>query len=327
MKRLTLMVLLCTMFMLGGLNAFAKNNHQDIASNPIYEGMRVDSCSVKYGLWADKNVDAGTVIISNDKNEMNLHLVSPGLIDEIHIYYYVNEIDISITRPTPGKAPIILEDLNLHEYDLSIPYDSEVYYFIIHVTFMADEFETDEIILSLSDSSAYVAGIDVPEFFGKGAWFYKINYEIGICISSEIAWAYGGYYAIPFGTDQWGWSNGLLPAGRTYQFQLYAKAEDNILENGVNVGYVNIHYTLTIIYFLGRPISRISSANVTYVMYDGYTLQEAHIYLGRLHEPVDINNLSYNYTELSVQSFETPYYAMNPYWSYFTIGAIVEGEY
>lgn len=326
MKRLTLMVLLCTMFMLGGLNAFAKNNHQDIASNPIYEGMRVDSCSVEYGLWADKTVDAGTVIISNDKNEMNLHLVSPGLIDEIHIYYYVNEIDISTTRPTPGKAPIILEDLNLHEYDLSIPYDSEVYYFVIHVTFMADEFETDEIILSLSDSSAYVAGIDVPEFYGKGAWFYKVNYEIGKCITSEIAWAYGGSYAIPFGTSQWGWSNGPLSFGGSYNFNLYAKAEDNILANGVIVGHIYVRWVL-----IHYPGFDYCFAQVIYTINEGYALQEAHVYLGwsPLYEPVDINNLTYNYTGLSVNTFVTSYMTLYNRWMhpYMAIGAIVEGEF
>lgn len=72
---------------------------------------------------------------------------------------------------------------------------------------------------------------------------------------------------IPDGTfERWGWTNGPLAPG-SYIFNLYAGAAHCDVSRGTLVG------TLTVVYASG-------TANVTYTMNPGFSLNETHLYVG-----------------------------------------------
>jgi len=90
------------------------------------------------------------------------------------------------------------------------------------------------------------------------------------CICPETAWAYGGGYAEPnwdhADSNNWGWTNGLLPEG-SYVWDLYAGAGQNDLLKGTKVGTVSVNYTIPCV-------------NVTYSVIPGYYLGETHLWVG-----------------------------------------------
>ena len=93
----------------------------------------------------------------------------------------------------------------------------------------------------------------------------------------ETAFAYSYCYATCFsywGFNNWGWSNGPLPAGE-YYFKLYAGAAQCDLSKGEKVGWLKVNYDG-------------STAVVTYRMYYGHRMDETHLYVGN--EPLPRKN-------------------------------------
>lgn len=102
---------------------------------------------------------------------------------------------------------------------------------------------------------------------------YKIRLSItteGKTGTSGSAYAYGGNdYAHcfdEFGFSNWGWTNGPLEPGE-YNFGIYAGAGGCEPTDGTLVGELTVNY-------YG------STAIVTYNMYEGYTIDETHLYVG-----------------------------------------------
>lgn len=77
------------------------------------------------------------------------------------------------------------------------------------------------------------------------------------------------------GFSRWGWSIGPLEYGE-YSFDLYSGAGRCDLEKGTLVG------TLTVVYDMAA-----GTAEVTYVMADGFVLNETHLYIGNVSYPED----------------------------------------
>ena len=90
------------------------------------------------------------------------------------------------------------------------------------------------------------------------------------CWGDETAWAYGGLKAKPnwdyVKNNNWGWTNGPLSAG-SYEWDIYAGAGQNILDNGAIVGKLHVEYS-------GGCV------NVTYELDEGYYLGETHLWVG-----------------------------------------------
>jgi hypothetical protein len=88
----------------------------------------------------------------------------------------------------------------------------------------------------------------------------------------ETAYAYGENFATCFleipgvNSNNWGWSNGTITAG-SYSWPLYAGAGQCNIGNGIHVGTLQVNYT--------PP-----TAVVTYTMFNGYVLNETHLYVG-----------------------------------------------
>lgn len=88
----------------------------------------------------------------------------------------------------------------------------------------------------------------------------------------ETAYAFGESVATCFisipgvQSNNWGWSNGPLGAG-SYSWPMYAGAGQCNIGNGTHVGTLTVDYT--------PP-----TAVVTYTVFDGYVLNETHLYVG-----------------------------------------------
>jgi hypothetical protein len=80
-----------------------------------------------------------------------------------------------------------------------------------------------------------------------------------------------------WGFSQWGWTNGPLRPG-CYNFPIYAGAAQCNPYKGKKVGYLTVYYNG-------------STASVTYHMYNGYNMDETHLYVGC--DPLPKNNGSY----------------------------------
>jgi len=247
---------------------------------PVYTGTQSDPqngyYTTTYGLWAGQHIAAGTVLVANDDSNIYVTITSPALISEVHIYLYDSSSALPTSRPIPGKAPFKVSGVNANSVTVTIPVssiaDGVTFNLAVHVALVAPEGNTDPVVASLAGQTAYAAGNTTPSFSGKGAWYYIIGYTVAKVVeepkelSSETAWAYGGNYAVPFGSTRWGWTNGPLTNG-TYVFDLYAGAGQNDLSKGTLVGNVTISYVN-------------NTMVVTYNLTAGFTLGAAHLYVG-----------------------------------------------
>ncbi len=252
-------------------------------------GAQYGFASFTYGLWAGKTISAGSVSVVNDNQNLYVTVSSPALIKEVHIYLYDSLAALPTSRPVPGLAPYSAKNVNSNQVTVTIPTASIVsgktYYLAVHVALTAAAGETNPTILALAGQTAYAAGNTTPSFTGKGAWYFVIGYTVTPIVdeddefTSETAWAYGGAYAVEFGTTRWGWSNGPLASG-TYAFDIYAAAGQNNLEAGTLVGTLNVSYLN-------------GTVTVSYVLTEGFTLNDVHLYVGESFLPTGRNG---NYT-------------------------------
>ena len=88
--------------------------------------------------------------------------------------------------------------------------------------------------------------------------------------ADETAWAYGGEFANPnwdyVNNRFWGWTNGPLTEGE-YEWDIYAGAGQNNLNNGYVVGKLYVNY-------------EDGCVTVTYQLDSGYYLGETHLWVG-----------------------------------------------
>lgn len=283
MRRFLFALLFLCLSLVGGtpLNVEAKSNYTPVVP-PIYEGIQGDIIdgfySREYVLYAGQTTVAGELLIHNDETTLYLDFTTLGIIEEIHVYLYgVNDL-LPVSRPVPGKAPYHLSNVLDDQATLAIPLtpliDGSRWVLAVHVAFTATADLTDPIALALAGETAYAAGETTPSFPNRGAWFYLIGFTVKvgqvIDLTSETAWAYGGLYAVPFTTlgitNRWGWTNGPLVSG-TYLFPLVASAGNNVLTHGTIVGTVKIT-------IYGTDVT------VTYTTYQGFTLEDIHLYVG-----------------------------------------------
>jgi hypothetical protein len=139
--------------------------------------------SSTFSLWAGQDNFAGDVTISNGLDGVTLSVDTTGSADiaEYHIYTYTSEGDLPDKRPAPGQAPYVVEGLDADSFEIFFSFEElggtvdTTYYFIIHAA-LADDAEGGS-ETSLAGETAYVAGEDLPDYNGKGAWFYVVSYS------------------------------------------------------------------------------------------------------------------------------------------------------
>jgi len=215
--------------------------------------------SFTYGFWAGQDNDAGTVTISNDEESFYILVDtnSGGDLQEVHIYAYTEESQLPNSRPAPGQAPFVVQNIYADSVELVTPFSElgttvenlDDYYFIIHAALVSDSpIDNDSDVpsdLFLDGETGYAGGGDVSVFDNKGAWFYAVRYVIAQVVleepeeppvlpemGEETAWAYAdtkgpyGNNFLDYGFSRWGWSIGPLTSG-SYEFDIYPGFPEN----------------------------------------------------------------------------------------------------
>jgi hypothetical protein len=90
------------------------------------------------------------------------------------------------------------------------------------------------------------------------------------------------------GANRWGWSIGKIGAG-TYTYDIYAAAGQCDLTKGHNVGVLTVKYTAV-------AGNNKSYMDITYSMFQGYTMSEIHFFTGDTPLPVKKKGNVYEYT-------------------------------
>lgn len=205
--------------------------------------------SFGYNIYAGQHIFAGTVdvyINSNGDLVFHVDLVEGALAKEFHIYMYDEANQMPLSRPAPGQADLVVENLYMNEFMYVIPMgelvDYEDYFFIFHLALVDDE-DAGTPPSGVAGETAYVGGPNGPS---SGAWFYAMAFVLVPCtiveppvdpdLGEETAYAYFGNMSIPFDERgrPWGWyaeyQEGLFP--------VYAGAARNNINKGTLVGHI-----------------------------------------------------------------------------------------
>lgn len=251
-------------------------------------------------LYAGQTIDAGTVCVSSDGTDLFVTYVTTGgwELTEAHLWVGANTADMPQTKqgnPKIGNFPGNSGDITgeiFYEFTISLadlgffyPSVDVVYFLAAHAALQRDNgdgtFQTET---GWGDGSRFVE---------RGMWGTFSSFTL-TCESDpgpepkgerETAFACGGDLALDFlqldlngdGKDdfnRWGWTN-LISPGNTYTFPIYAGAGQSDITKGTWVGDLEVTY------------SSDGALNVVYIMFEGFTMQEMHIYAGS--EPVPTN--------------------------------------
>lgn len=219
---------------------------------------------------ADETVEVGTVTVGNDETNLYVTYELAGDFWIENATLYVGKADdVPGTLTGPGTG---------HFSQWNFPYKYFPYNHTQNHMFVVDLNTLEECFIVVA--YAKVVDMSTGEYyaiFGKNSnktsGFY-FDYCKQICQEStcETAYAWGDEFATCFidipnlNGNNWGWTNGPLPAG-TYDFEIWAAAGQCDLSKGTLVGTLNIDYDGSL-------------ATVTYSMDAGFTLNETHMYIG-----------------------------------------------
>lgn len=235
-------------------------------------------------LTAGQYIDAGTVTIGNDENNLYVTYSATNgyLINETHLYVG-NKAGVPVNKkgnPQIGQFP--------YGESFSSPVSEVTYQFNLA------DFENCFIVAAHAVVTKTEGGVIVDkqtawgsgnQFIISGSWAMYFEYCKQECTVdpdpdyvTETAFAYGFENATCFldwGFNRWGWSNALNEG--TYTFEIWAAAGLCDTEKGTLVGNLFVNY------FNG-------TATVTYSMYNGFKMLENHLYVGANRLPLKNGN-------------------------------------
>ena len=247
-------------------------------------------------LFAGQTVDAGSMIVENDANNLyvTFSTTDPWLLSETHLHV----ADSLAGIPTNKKG-----NPQIGNFDYQRSYDplgTEDTYVIPKVNLSLDENDAiviaaHAVVVQVDDSGTIIenetgwgAG---DRFVDRGSWATYFQYTWQDCgggdddSKTETAFAYNDEFATCFigadfdgdgvddGFNRWGWSNGALAEG-SYTFDIYAGAGQCDLSKGTYVGQLTVDYSNGV-------------ANVTFTTFSLYNMVETHLYVGN--EPLARN--------------------------------------
>ena len=249
-------------------------------------------------LWAEQTKDAGTVTISNDKDNLyvDFDITAPWAMTESHVAVADTLAGIPMTNKGMPKIgnfglqrsyapPASSETYVIPRPDLSLDPNQEVVV-AAHAT-----------LVSLNSDGSVAARetgwADGSWFVDRGSWATYVSYIRQDCVvdppvetATQTAFAKdvtGGsatcFLDLDLNDDgkgdfnRWGWTNGELVEG-DYEFELYAGAGQCDVRKGTDVGRVNVSY-------------HDGSATVTFTAEGkngstgvAYSMEDAHAYIG-----------------------------------------------
>lgn len=233
-----------------------------------------------YDLVAGQVNDAGTVTITTDGEYFTVIIDAYSELEDVHVYVYEEGDPLPTSRPTPGHAPYMVEDVDGNYVELMIPVgEGDTFTFAVHVAF--EELEYDP--LGLAGETAYAFCLDNAVVTG-GGWFYLVSFMMVECdtvepggdtiyiaahaalTNDETAWALGQVTFIDAGIgNNWGWYIEIEDYG-VYEFDIYYGAGGNDLNAGTLIGTLTVDYSseeIVVTYELDLPL-----------------LEEAQVYVG-----------------------------------------------
>lgn len=239
------------------------------------------SCQI---LYAGQNIDAGTVCVSVDgENLVITYETKDGWeLTEAHLWLGENLADMPQTRkgnPKIGNFPFNSGNITgqtTFSFSISTaelggePYLCDKTIFVAaHAALRKDNGD--------GTYQTETGWADGDKFVERGSWATFFSFTF-VCTDDppeekdcETAFALGDFGTCFIGSqwldaNRWGWTNGPLSAG-SYLMNIYAGAGQCDISKGTLVGELQVEYNGT-------------SATVTYVMYEGFTMDETHLYIG-----------------------------------------------
>jgi uncharacterized repeat protein (TIGR01451 family) len=209
-------------------------------------------------VWNDLNMDG-----IQDAGEPGIPGVTVNLwtADEL-----CEPIEIVDTMLTDADGYYLFEDIMHGKYRVQFVLPDGTWFFSPQNVGMDDAIDSDaDPMTGISDC----VELDIGETdLTIDAGMYQ---EQELCWGDETAWAFGGSdFANPnwdyVNNRFWGWTNGPLPEG-SYEWDIYAGAGQNILDNGTVVGTLYVDYVD-------------GCATVKYELDAGYYLGETHLWVG-----------------------------------------------
>ena len=254
-------------------------------------------------LYAGQNIDAGLVCVEVVDEDLVVSYSTKdgwGLM-ETHLWVGDDLADMPQTRkgnPKIGNFPYQAEDLAgatsysftlpLSILNFSCPMADTTYYVAAHAAVQRDNGDG-----TFQTETGWGAGDPIVV---KGNWATYFNFTL-TCeddpvdppepVSCETTFAFGGDYGTCFigadfdedniddGFNRWGWSNGPIGPG-SYAFEIYGGAGQCDLNKGTHVGTLNVSYDGSV-------------AIVSYQSFEGFYMQETHLYVGNAPLAVDSN--------------------------------------
>lgn len=254
-----------------------------------------DSCVT---LLAGQTIVAGTVCSSIEGENLRVTYATTGgwSLHETHLWAGLNLATMPQTNsgnPKIGNFPFASGPLaGTTSYSVTIPLatfglssamtqcDPRTAYIVSHAVVKRPRADG-----TLESQSAYGEG---TRLVAKGNWatWFSVVLECAddqppVVGSCETAFARSATHSSCFigspslSTNRWGWTNGPIGPG-SYSFPIYAGAGKCDIGKGTLVGSLAVTYNG-------------ASANVSYSMASGFTLDETHLYIGSEPFPRDPN--------------------------------------
>lgn len=245
-------------------------DYGDFKSSVIYCGDPITGTIVNY----EQTINAGTVTVGNDQTDLYVTFEAASGWTLRSTYLYVGPAE-----SVPGSLePDGSGDFKQWLFPISNWYNNGIDQKTYNISL--DELDECFIVVAYCNPQNLSTG-DIYLGWGKSDYktegyyldYCKQNCEIPPLGGCESAYAYDDKYSICFITltqlingKKWGWTNGPVSEG-SFVFDLYAGAGKCDIERGTRVGKVYVNYDGVV-------------AEVEYLIFDGYGLNETHVYVG-----------------------------------------------
>jgi hypothetical protein len=250
-----------------------------------------------YNLTAGQHINAGTVEVVNDGQNLYVTYKTTGILGNLHLWVGTDMLNVPSNRngvPVPGQFPFQYDASGLQNATIVVPLKDNNYicgtqlYFIAHA----------EVTINGNKETAFGGGTGV-NIADNGRWYFYDTYIIQCCTFSvpenreikRVETAYAkppkieagntgyvfvgkpsktnksnpeSYAALSLTQNRWGWAVNLKTFG-TYTYPLWAAAGLNNTSNGIPAGTVTLVFNS-------------SGITATYDLGNAGVLEEVHIY-------------------------------------------------
>ncbi|MGN6438256.1 MAG: hypothetical protein ACTHMM_17070 [Agriterribacter sp.] len=261
----------------------------------ITPGPEVPACkSQDYCLWADQTINAGSVTVSNDAQNLYITVNATENFRNVpeNIKVWVGK-NLDLLPRAGNKAPLAGDfpfkaNATGNTHTITIPFNSIDTYSSDKITCNNSAlYVFVQVDISISGNSEAIAWGGCLPGKGSPAWYFYDTYATGCCDAtapsdncySQTAFAKGdwifttdkksnpeGFPTLGLTKNRWGWAINIKATGNT-TYPIYAGAGLNTISKGKQVGTLSVSWDGT-------------NATVAYSMDGSFTLTATHVYAG-----------------------------------------------